>query len=123
MPWQVEFDEQRRVILLAYRANVSYEDVHESSIAVIAMTHDKDTHKILTDFTDAVSLAHSSIDIFHLPTTYKTLGQDLPLVEAIVDPKDPKIRKDAEFYETVCINRGFTVRVFEDRDQALEWLT
>jgi hypothetical protein len=28
-----------------------------------------------------------------------------------------------EFYETASRNRGFDVRVFADRDKAIDWLT
>ena len=35
---------------------------------------------------------------------------------------DEKMRESAEFAETVGVNRGIAVRVFEQRDAALAWL-
>ena len=123
MSWKVEFDEQRRWIFLMFWLDISEEDVQESSATVSAMMRDNHTRKILTDFTKAVSLAISTLDIFFLPKVYKTFGQKNFFTEAIVAPKDHKIRKDLEFYETICVNRGINARVFEDRDRALEWLS
>ena len=42
-----------------------------------------------------------------------------PLTEAIVVPKGSNIRKDVDFYETVSVNGGNNVNIFENRDQAL----
>jgi hypothetical protein len=123
MTWRIEFDEHRKVIFLTFQAEVSKEDVRDSSAAVIATMHDHDTRKVLTDLAEVESLAVSTMGIYHLPKSYMQMGLNLPFTEAIVVPKSSKIRKDAEFYETVCVNRGVNARIFEDRDQALEWLT
>jgi hypothetical protein len=122
MSWEIEFNEQNRVIFLIFRSDVSREDVQESNIAFISLMNEKAAKKILTDFTDALSLASTTLDIFSLPEIYKTIGYENPFTEAIVAPKDSKIRKDVEFYETVCVNRGINAKAFEDRGQALEWL-
>ncbi len=42
-----------------------------------------------------------------------------PLTEAIVVPKGTNIRKDVDFYETVCVNGGKYVSIFENYDKAL----
>ena len=35
---------------------------------------------------------------------------------------DEKMRASAQFAETVAVNRGIAVRVFDERDAALRWL-
>ena len=42
-----------------------------------------------------------------------------PLTEAIVVPKGTNIRKDVDFYETVGVNGGKYLSIFENYDQAL----
>jgi hypothetical protein len=59
------------------------------------------------------------IRLIYLPEDYKTLGLMNPLTEAIVVPKGSNIRKDVDFYKTVCVNGGNNVSIFENRDQAL----
>ena len=41
---------------------------------------------------------------------------------ALVLPDKPELRAHSRFYETVCLNRCWDVRVFEARPQAVEWL-
>ena len=53
---------------------------------------------------------------------------DLPLLGLPGDYRlallitDEKMRESAEFAETVAVNRGIAVRVFDQRDAALAWL-
>ncbi|MDY6838968.1 MAG: hypothetical protein SWH78_13460 [Thermodesulfobacteriota bacterium] len=65
MSWQIEFDEERQVIFLTFKSDISKKDIHESSAAFIKMMQDKSTRKILTDFTDAQTLAASTFDIYY----------------------------------------------------------
>ena len=41
-------------------------------------------------------------------------------IQAIVG--DPRFIDDAEFRETVAVNRGLQVRVFSEKGKALAWL-
>ena len=41
---------------------------------------------------------------------------------ALILPPTGKIREDVIFYETVCRNRGWAVKAFDDRSEAIEWL-
>jgi len=122
MSWQVKFDDEHRVIFLYYGADISKKDIRESIVAVVEIIRDKDVRKILTDFTECLSLSLSTFDIYQLPTEYKTAGLNVSVTEAIVAPQDPKILNDIKFYETVFLNRGVRVQIFEDREKALEWL-
>lgn len=69
MTWQVEFDEQRRVVYRTFQAEVSHQEIRDSSVAVIAIMHAEDTYEIITDFTDTVSLPATSVDIVSVPDT------------------------------------------------------
>ena len=59
------------------------------------------------------------VRLIYLPEDYKTLGMMNPLTETIVVPKGSNIRKDVDFYETVSVNGGNNVNIFENRYQAL----
>ena len=122
MAWKLEFDEQRRVICLAFEGVVSGREIHDSSKAVIAMIADKGTRDIMTDFTGAAHLDVSTTDVYELPDAYKALGLSGPFREALVYARDSPLRAKVQFYETVCVNRGSAVRSFESRARALDWL-
>ena len=122
MAWRIEFDENRRVIGLTYAGRVSEKDVRDSSIAAISMIGERSTRNIMSDFTDVTQLDMSVVGVFELPKSYPALGLSGPFREAIVSPKQSSVRERADFYETVCVNRGYDVRIFELRAPALDWL-
>lgn len=42
--------------------------------------------------------------------------------ETLILPVHRPSMEDVRFWETACGNRGFCVRVFDDRDAAIAWL-
>lgn len=122
MAWRIEFEENRSVICLTFAGRVSDKDMRDASIAAISMIEERSTRNIMSDFTDVAQLDMSVIDVFELPKSYKALGLSGPFREAIVSPKQSPVRESVDFYETVCVNRGYDVRTFELRAPALDWL-
>jgi hypothetical protein len=122
MSWHIEFDGKRKIVILNYQGYVSKTNIHESGVAVVTAMHDKHIHKTLTDLTDARILAVSTVDIVGLFLDYEVSGLNIQYTVAIVVPKNSKIRNDVELYEMICKNGPIKVHVFEDRDQALNWL-
>jgi hypothetical protein len=41
---------------------------------------------------------------------------------AVVTPKSKEGIRFTKFYETVCVNRGWDVKIFDEREDAIEWL-
>ena len=41
---------------------------------------------------------------------------------ALIHPDDPSVSKHFKFYENVCRNRGWLVRLFSSEEDALAWL-
>jgi hypothetical protein len=122
MPWGTRLDPLSRIIHVDFIGNVSAEDVRECASTVIGLMKQGDTGLVLADLTAATDLALSTTDIVELPALFRALGLDRPFREAMVAPLESAIRGQAEFYETVCVNRGIAVRVFRDLDAAQQWL-
>lgn len=122
MAWRIEFDEPRKIICLTFAGRVSNKDMRDSAIAAISMIGEKNTRNVMTDFTEVTQLDMSMTGVFELPDSFKALGLSGPFREAIVSLKQSPVREKVEFYETVCVNRGNDVRIFELRAAALDWL-
>ena len=122
MAWRIEFEENRSVICLTFAGRVSDKDMRDASIAAISMIEERSTRNIMSDFTDVAQLDMSVVDVFEFPKSYKALGLSGTFREAIVSPKQSPVRERVDFYETVCVNRGYDVRTFELRAPALDWL-
>ena len=122
MAWRIEFDESRKIICLTFAGRISDEDLRDSSIAAISMIGERSTRNIMSDFTGVTQLDMSVLEVFDLPKSYKDLGLSGPFREAIVSPRQSSVRERVDFFETVCVNRGYDVRTFEDSASALDWL-
>lgn len=55
-------------------------------------------------------------------TVAETLSRHAPHVARVAIVCNPRYLPDAEFWETVAVNRGLTVRVFSQRTNAEAWL-
>ena len=117
MPWRIAYEEQPKIVALDFEGDVVHADVRDSNAAVRAMASEKGARNILTGFTSATRLAISSIDVFKQATAL-----EMAFREAVVCPKASAFRSTIDFYETVCLNRGKSVRVFEQRPEAQRWL-
>jgi hypothetical protein len=65
----------------------------------------------------------SVVDILYLPEQkYAADKLDRKSRIAVLMPKDAAARKELQFYETVCLNRGWQVKIFNTKQEALAWL-
>ena len=97
---------------------------HESSIAMakdIAQYMRKNKIKrVLIDHRLIEGVSGSTVKIYQRPAIFRMIGvlMNIRIAEVI----DPKYIKHFRFFETVCMNQGFHVSVFQDPTAALEWL-
>jgi len=54
---------------------------------------------------------------------YEKLGMDKTTRIAVLVSNIETKAEELHFYENVCLNRGWHIRIFTDRDAAIEWLT
>ncbi len=64
----------------------------------------------------------STLEIFAMPAMYDELGAPRSAKVAIVMPQDSPSSGDIRFLETVCVNRGFNVKIFPAEPPAIDWL-
>jgi hypothetical protein len=123
MAWTLEHSSKLRVIELVCTGRTTGLDLREATSKAIALGKEQGSSMFLVDATE-IELTASTFDLYDLP------GRQYPAENlarqshvAVVLPKRPKERKDAEFYETACVNRGWLVKLFPNRDEGIEWLT
>ena len=64
----------------------------------------------------------STAAIYQMPKRLEAVGLTRRLMIALVYDPQATRREDFEFFETVALNQGFTVKLFTDREEALGWL-
>lgn len=120
MPWKIAFDEQSRIVETTYTGQLSPAEVREAALGTIATGRQYETNLFLGD---CLTLEHagSLFNIYDLIRLYESL-ELVSVKEAILLPRSPEALNDLKFYETIAQNRGFNVRVFDNRADALRWL-
>lgn len=121
MTWNIKFNSKFKFIELSYVGLVSPAELNEALLAAAALSKEKQT---LDFFADCSELAggHSIMDLYALISLFESTGVR-GLKEAIIFPSLQATIEDVKFYETACLNRGYNVRVFANRQEALTWLT
>ncbi|MBK9964059.1 MAG: hypothetical protein IPP07_03805 [Holophagales bacterium] len=122
MPWTLSYDEEYAVVETVYTDPLSPEDLRDVIRANLVLATEKGATRFLGDCT-RLSRESSAQSIYALGDFIATLEVPPGLKEAILLPVAPEAERDLRFYETVALNRGFQVRVFDDRAGALLWLT
>ena len=121
MPWRVEFDQRLGAIRCTYAGHLNLEDIKQATLRAIALSKEYRSQRALIDTVELTS-AISTIDIYRLPEFYATTQAERKSRWALLLPPSGQIRDDAQFYVTVCQNRGWFIQAFDDRNEAIAWL-
>ena len=118
--FDVAVDDEHRIIRLTVRGDVTKEDARRFIPAARKSTREKG-YNILCDFRDARS-ALELADIYYLPRRSEEL-RDLDARTFRVAELPGTPRRLWEFCDTVLTNLGFTHKLFDSEEDAIEWLT
>jgi len=122
MAWRLEYDDTLRAIHVKLFGNITGAELHSLTSAAIARLKKEGVLDVLVDATELES-APPIIDIYNLPAEQYVEEQLNRTVRiAMIMPKSRAAEEAARFYETTCINRGWSVRSFPGRERATEWL-
>ena len=122
MTWTLEHNESPHYISVRLSGCVSGPELHELTSAAIALLKKQGVLGAFIDLIEVESV-ESIIDVFDLPDKqYEQEGLDRKVRLAMILPVSPVAKQAAEFYETVCVNRGWLARSFPGRNEAIEWL-
>ena len=122
MPWEVRHNSSLRAVEVVLIGAVTGEGLIECTSQAIALLKDTGLRRVLLD-TSEQQQTGSMVELLDLPSQYEAGGVDRRVRVAMVMPTSGDLQELARFYETVCVNRGWTVHNFETREAATEWLT
>jgi hypothetical protein len=76
--------------------------------------------RVLIDHRNIESVSGEIIEIYNRPTLFRIMGVILGV--KIAEIIKPDHIRHFSFFETVCINQGFRISIFQEYLPALEWL-
>ena len=121
MAWKVELDAEHGFIHTIYSGIVTKNDIVDSLTEALKILSGKGPQKFLSEWIDAISTL-TTTEIYAIPDEWETSDLNRGSVLALVIQNNPQSEQDAKFYENTCVNRGWRVRIFTKRNDAIEWL-
>jgi hypothetical protein len=122
MPWRLEVRDEGRILEVVYEGTLPGPELRPATHRILSVMLEQKIDRVLLDCGDA-HMEVPAMDVYDLPDVYTDRGISRRQVRAaVVLPKDGYKRELYEFYEDVCRNRGYFVKLFETAETAWEWL-
>jgi hypothetical protein len=122
MPVNVFFDDHWRIVQVDYFGLVSRDELFEIFEEAVICARKNSTLKFLADCTGMTG-GHTLVDLFNFVSQFVEREMTLKMKEAIVMPVSSMTKPQVEYYQKACQSHGFNVRVFSNRDEAINWLS
>jgi len=122
MAWKVTMNHETGFIETTYSGVATIQDITESTMKCLEFAHSEAPLKFLTDLANA-DLDVSIIGLFKQPDFWEALGFKRVNSLAIIQGVKHKEKGELSFFEDVSVNRGWNVKIFTERQDAIEWLS
>jgi len=123
MPWTYKQNPSYQILEAVLSGRVTKQDLQELTSALITLGKKESINRFLIGTTE-MELTASNIDIYNI-ADQQFIEEEANRIGrvAVILPTSPEGKEAAKFYETVCTNRGWDVKVFSERQAAIKWLT
>ena len=121
MPWRVEFAPEKDAIVVTSSGEIRDEDARAQVEETIRLLKQNQASAVLADYADALSEV-SLPSLYRLPDYYSQVGAPWHARVAVVLPRTRYRLESYQFFELVCKNAGYNVKLFEAREAAENWL-
>ncbi len=121
MPWKTIVHIDLPIIETSYSGNLTKSELFAAARETLAIGQEHGRNLFLGDCSGLAGNP-SIFELYSLAKEISSTSYSHALKEAILLPKIPAFIEYVNFWETIGRNRGFAVRVFRDRNNAIEWL-
>jgi len=122
MPWSTSIHPDLPLIEISYSGVITATELSDAFLDTLALANAHNITLILADCTALDSGGHSVFDLYFLAETLAASNMPKTLKEAILLPSLPDSAENVDFWETACYNRGLKVRIFDNYQNAIDWL-
>jgi hypothetical protein len=121
MAWTVEYAADTATVVITGWDEIHDEDVRAQTAEAVYLLQQHHAHGVLADYSEAFSEA-SLPSLYRLPDYASELGVPWHTRTAVVLPRTRYRLDSYQFFELVCKNAGYNVRLFEAKEAAKAWL-
>ena len=109
-------------VVVTYEGEATPEEIQTTIRDALAMAVERQCRRFLVDATELEHRGGTLLDTYELPQDFEHFPDIRKYKDAIILPRRQAEAQDLEFFETISHNRGYNVRVFTDRQSAVDWL-
>jgi len=121
MPWEARYLDDDELVLVVNRGRLGMKDYERQIEEALRLGLLHGCNRYLVDNL-ALQPHLDALDIYDFPRLYDRFFVDGSTRIAVLFDPASAVREGLEFYETVCRNQGYDVRLFHVREQAVDWL-
>ena len=122
MPWTMTESDEGRILHVVYQGTLSAPEMRPATQLILSRMLERKITRVLLDCADA-HMEVPAVDVYQLPDVYNERGISRSQVRAaVLLPRDGYKLDIYEFYEDVCRNRGYFVKLFKVEAEAWAWL-
>ena len=117
----VKYIEEFRVVESLFDVTYTKQDIIDSTKQAVSLANEKGTNLYLADCT-SLTRGRSVVEIYSFGDIYTELHIPRGSRQAVILSTNKQIESNSRFYETATRNKGYDVKVFNDRIEAIAWL-
>ncbi len=121
MPWRVEYSSVTNAVAIIAGGEVSNEDAQAQVTETLRLLEQHQASLVLVDYAEALSEI-TLPSLYGLPDLLTRRGGLWNIQIAVVMPRSRYRLESYQFFELVCRNAGYNVKLFNERKAAEEWL-
>jgi hypothetical protein len=121
MGWSINYNLIDGYTEIKYFGEVTKDDLQKAFEGAANYVLEYKSTLILSDCRE-MSGGHTLFDLFGLIEELENTDMLRSLKEAVILSANSESAANVEFWETACKNRGFGVKIFEDKEKAVVWL-
>jgi hypothetical protein len=121
MEWTISFLLDERIVVIKTQGIADETSSFEMAKSIPKAMIEYKTIRCLIDHSAIKSVSGNASEIYNRPKKFLKIG--IPFKVKIAEVVLPVYKEHFDFLETVCRNRGFDFRTFDDQESAIQWLT
>jgi len=121
MEWTISFLAEQQIVVIQTQGIADETSSLEMVKSLPKAMRENQAMRCLIDHRELSSVSGNSIEIYYRSKEISEMS--IPSEVKIAEVVPPDQRGHFGFLETVCRNRGFDFRIFNDPEPAMQWLT
>lgn len=120
MAIEYEFHTEGDILLVKTSGfDENLQDVMEYGLAIIQAARESGAERVLCDEREL----EYQLNTFDTYESAEFIASQAPQIAKVAIVCSPDVQADADFWETVAVNRGMRVRMFLDLEKARRWVS